>query len=89
MDIEKDIVRFVNRLHHRGAEGDVVDKMAVHHIEVQPIRSGIDGAGGFLTNFREIGGKQGGSDNAVEVSLGNHGIREAWDSGMGRKNSEE
>lgn len=40
-----------------GAEGDVVDKMAVHDIEVEPIGAGVDGAGGFLADFRKISGE--------------------------------
>jgi hypothetical protein len=76
----------MDRLDDGGSKGDVIDKIPVHHIQMQPIRASIDGTGGFLTNFREIGSKQGRSDDAIEVSLGNHGIREAWDSGMGRKN---
>ena len=52
--IEENVVRLVDCLHHRRAERNIVHEMAVHHIEVQPIRPGVDGAGGFLAHFREI-----------------------------------
>lgn len=34
MDIEEDVVGFMDGLHHRGAKGDVIHEMAIHHIEV-------------------------------------------------------
>ena len=55
--IEENIVRLVNCLHHRWAEGNIVHEMPVHDIKVQPIRSGVDGAGGFLAHIREICGE--------------------------------
>ena len=36
--IEKDVIELVHALHQRRAEGDIVDKMAIHHIEVHPVR---------------------------------------------------
>lgn len=51
MDIEEDVVGFVDGLDDGGAEGDVVHEMAVHDIEVEPIGTGEDGARDFLADF--------------------------------------
>ncbi len=51
MHIQENIVGRVNRLHHRWAEGNIIHKMAVHHIEMQPVGSRVDRTRGFLTHF--------------------------------------
>lgn len=57
----------VDGLDDGGSKGDVIDKVAVHDIEVEPVGTRLDGAGGFLSNAREIGGEQGGGDDAIGV----------------------
>ena len=37
-------------------EGDIVYKGAIHHIEVKPVCSGSEGAGGFFSDTAEIAG---------------------------------
>ena len=47
----------------RGAEGQVRDKLIVHHIQMQPVRPGGEGALGVLAEAGEVCGKQGGCDD--------------------------
>lgn len=44
VDIEEDVVGAVNCGDELGTERDIVDEVAVHDIEVEPIGSGADGA---------------------------------------------
>ena len=56
--VEEYVVGLVDRLDDSWAEGNVVDEVAVHDIEVEPIASGVDGACGFLFDSAEISGEQ-------------------------------
>lgn len=57
----------VDGLDDGGAKGDIIDKVAVHDIEVEPVGAGLDGAAGFLSDPVEIGGEQGGGDDTIGV----------------------
>ncbi len=63
--IQVNVVGLVNCLYDCGAEGDIIDEVAIHDVEVKPIGAGVDGAGGFLADFGEVGGEEGWSDDAV------------------------
>ncbi len=46
-------------------EGDIFDKMAVHHIEVEPIRSGLLSSSDLLTDPGPVGCENGGGNDSV------------------------
>lgn len=48
VDVEEDIVGFVDGLDDGGAKRDVIDEMPVHDVEVEPVGARVDGAAGFL-----------------------------------------
>lgn len=66
--IEKNIVGGVNGFHHRGAKGDVINKMSVHDVEVQPIGPTCDCPGTFFHDTGKICGQHGGGDNPVGIA---------------------
>ncbi len=72
MEVEEDIVGSVDGFHHGGAEGDVVDEMSVHDIEVQPVATGCDGPRAFFGDTRKVGSKNRGSDNTIGRSPALH-----------------
>ncbi len=43
-------------LHHRRPDGDVGHEMAVHHVDVDPVRPGLVNGADFLAEAREVGG---------------------------------
>ena len=51
MDVEENVAGAVDGFHHRGAKGDVVHKMAIHHIEVHPVGPGGDCAADLIAGF--------------------------------------
>jgi len=55
----------MNRLDDGWAEGDVVDEVAVHDIEVHPVGTRVDGASGFICYTAKIGGEERGGDDSV------------------------
>lgn len=76
VDIKEDVIGLMDGLNYGGTERNVVHEVAVHHIEMHPIGAGMDGAGGFLTDAREIRGEKGRGDDAVCMSLRNHGAKD-------------
>ncbi len=72
--VEKDPARPVGRRHHLRAEGDVVHEVAIHHIQVHPVRPRSHRAPDFAADVGEIRRQQRGGDHAVVISLaGIHG----------------
>ena len=47
-----------------GTEGDILDKVAVHHVEVEPVRPGLLGPAHFLAHLRPVGREEGGGDDS-------------------------
>ncbi len=64
MDVERQVRGPVHRLDHRRAKGDVVHEVAVHDVQMHPVRTIADGASDFGADSGEIRGQQGGGDNA-------------------------
>jgi hypothetical protein len=58
MDVEEHFGQWTDGLHDGRAEGDVLDEMAVHDVEVQPVGRRSIGAPGFFFQAPEIGGEQ-------------------------------
>ena len=50
------------RLHDVRAEGDVGHEMAVHHVEMDPVRAGLVDRAHLLAQAGEVGGEDRGSD---------------------------
>ncbi len=46
-------------LHNEGSHGDVGDKVAVHDIDVQPVRTGRFAGSDLFAQTGEVGGKDG------------------------------
>ena len=65
--IKEDIVCLMNRLDHCWSKRNIIDKMAVHDIQMHPICSSVNRAGGFSPHSAEVGGKEGRGDNAISV----------------------
>ena len=74
MHIQKNVVAFVNGLHHGRAKGNVIDKVTIHDIQMHPVGTGTDRARRFLADASEIGGKQRRSDDAILVGERDHGF---------------
>ena len=66
--IEKNIIGCVNGFHHGRSEGDIIHKMPVHDVEVQPVGSSGDRLRTFFRDPGKICSQHGGSDNAVGVA---------------------
>ena len=64
MGVEEDVVGLVDGLHEGGTEGDVVHEVAVHHIEVDPIRACGDRAAHLFIQSRPVGSEDGRGDDA-------------------------
>jgi hypothetical protein len=58
VDVEEHPGQWTDGLHDRGTEGDVLDEVAVHDVEVQPIGSRSISAPRFLFQASEIRGEQ-------------------------------
>ena len=71
VDIEEDVVGFVDGGDELGAEADIVDEVAVHDIEVEPVDACADGAGAFVGETAPVGGEEGRGDDAL--GAGEHG----------------
>gem|GEM_PF-31232 len=69
MHIERQCRVRADRRDKLGAKGDIFHKMAVHDIEMKPVRARQFGLCGLLTDPRPIGGKKGrGDDSGVAVA---------------------
>jgi hypothetical protein len=55
----------MHRLDHRGSKGNIIDKMAIHNIKVQPIASGINGAAGLISDPTEVSSEERGCNNPI------------------------
>ena len=65
MHVERLLGMRTERLDHVGADGDVRHKMAVHHIDMDPVAAGgVDGAH-FLAEPGKIGREDGRGDDDV------------------------
>ena len=62
MDVERLGRVRAERLHHRRADGDVRDEMAVHDVDVDPVGAGLVDRAHLLAEPREIGGQDRGGD---------------------------
>lgn len=71
VDVEEDVVGFVDGGDELGAEADIVDEVAVHDIEVEPVDACADGAGAFFCETAPVGGEEGRGDDAL--GAGEHG----------------
>src|ERR1041384_1076417 len=58
MHIEKKLRQRPNGLHNRWPERNILHEMAVHDVEMQPIRSRSISASGFFFQASEIGGEE-------------------------------
>ena len=60
---------------HRGAKGDVGHEMAVHHIDMDPVRPLRLDRAAFGAEIGEIGGEDGGGDlDAAREGVGHRGL---------------
>jgi hypothetical protein len=62
MDVERKLRVFSYGPDHSGTERDVIDEVAVHDVEMQPIRAGCFGAMDLFGEIGKIGGEDGRSD---------------------------
>ena len=53
--IEKDVVGLVDSLHELRAEGNIIDEVAVHDVEVQPVSARANSSGAFLFQLAPVG----------------------------------
>ena len=67
MHIEKGIINVIDGFDDGRAKGDVVNKVPVHDIEVNPVSTTADRTLRFLLNSGKIRGKQRRSDDDVGV----------------------
>ncbi len=63
MDVEDLIAVRAQRLHDIGADGDVGHEMAVHHIDMDPVASGVVDCAHLFAEAREICRQDGRRDN--------------------------
>ena len=63
--VQRQFDGLLHRRDHRRAEGNVVHEMAVHHVEVQPVRPGGLDAPGFLAELGEIARQQRRGDDGL------------------------
>ena len=54
MGVERPLARFPHALDQAGAEGDVGDEVAVHDVEVDPVRSRLERYPAFAAQIREV-----------------------------------
>lgn len=71
VDVEEDVIGFVDSGDELGAEADVIDEVSVHDIEVEPVGTCADGAGAFVGETAPVGGEEGRGDDAL--GAGEHG----------------
>ena len=71
VDVEEDVVGAVDGGDELRAEADVIDEVAVHDIEVEPVDACADGAGAFVGETAPVGGEEGRGDDAL--GAGEHG----------------
>ncbi len=57
MDVERLRRVWTERFHHRGADGEVGDIMAIHHVDVDPVGTGGVDRAHLLAKLGEIGGQ--------------------------------
>src|SRR5436305_7039049 len=74
MDIERKLGVFSHGRDNGGPERNVIDEVAVHDVEVQPVCAGCFGAMDLGFEMREIGGEDGRSNEG-----GRHG---EWSNGV-------
>ena len=72
VDIEEDVVRLMHRLDDGRAEGNVFHEMPVHHVQMHPVRAGVDRAADFVADAGKIGRQQRRGDDAVMEIFRNH-----------------
>ena len=57
VDVERLLRVRPERLHHRRADREVGDEMAVHHVDMDPVGAGLVDRAHFLAEPGEIGGE--------------------------------
>ena len=62
MNVERQLGVLAHSRHHRRAEGNVIDEMAVHDVEMQPVRACTFDAVDLVFEMGEIRGQDGWSD---------------------------
>ena len=72
MDIEENVIRLVHRLDDRRAEGNVFHEVTVHHVEMHPVRAGMDRAADFIADAGKIRRQQRRGDDTVVEIYRNH-----------------
>jgi hypothetical protein len=73
MDIKEDVIRLGEAFHKLRAERDVIHKVPIHHVTMQPVGPGSDGTGTFVRQTAPIRREQGGSDDAGSAGMMDHG----------------
>ena len=72
MDVERLGGVRPQRLHHRRADGEVGDEMAVHHVDMDPVGAGLVDRADLLAEPGEIGGEDRGRDADRLLHGANH-----------------
>lgn len=68
VDVEEHLGVSTDGFDHGGAEGDVVNEVAVHDVEVEPFGTSVFGAVDFFFDVGEVGGEERGEDEgSVEI----------------------
>ena len=62
MNIERELRQFAHGGDNGGPEGNVIDEVAIHDVEMEPIGAGRFRAANFVRELGEIRGEEGGSD---------------------------
>ena len=68
MNIQRKADRLFHGGDHRRAEGNVIDEMTIHHVEVQPVGPGGLDAAGFFAELGKVARQQGRGDDDLFVS---------------------
>jgi hypothetical protein len=62
MDIERELGVFADSRDDRGPEGNIIDEMAIHDVEMEPIGARFFDQVDLRFKMREIGGENGRGD---------------------------
>jgi hypothetical protein len=62
MDIDRELSVFADSCDHRGSERNVIDEVAIHDVEMEPIGARFFDAMDLGREIREIGGEDGRRD---------------------------
>ena len=65
MDVERLVQCAAECLHHGRADREVRHEMAIHHVDVDPVRARFVDRAHFLAELREVGGQDGRGDEGT------------------------